>query len=73
MGRHSIADAQGQLPELIDRMLQGEEVVITRDGVDLVELHPLTPAPQPLTSEDLDWLKRNRVGSKMPREDGRRW
>jgi antitoxin (DNA-binding transcriptional repressor) of toxin-antitoxin stability system len=64
MGKHSIADAQGRLPELIDRALQGEEVVITRDGVAVVEVRPVTPvAPaRPLTQEDMDRLAARRAG-----------
>jgi antitoxin (DNA-binding transcriptional repressor) of toxin-antitoxin stability system len=32
MSDHSIAEAQNSLPELIDRALRGEGVVITRNG-----------------------------------------
>jgi antitoxin (DNA-binding transcriptional repressor) of toxin-antitoxin stability system len=32
MSTHSIAELQDRLPELIDRALVGERVVITRDG-----------------------------------------
>jgi prevent-host-death family protein len=75
MGKHSIAEAERRLAELIDRALKGEEVVITRDGVAVAELRPVLEAqaersaPGPLTQEDLDRLKRNRVGSRMPPED----
>ena len=29
---HSVADAKNRLPELIDRALEGEDIVITRHG-----------------------------------------
>jgi prevent-host-death family protein len=35
---HSVADAKKRLPELIDRALEGEDIVITRHGRPVVEL-----------------------------------
>lgn len=68
MSSHSIAEAQERLPELIDRALRGEPVVITRDGRPVLELRPVggkddhwrTPA------ESVDWLDRHRVGHLSP-------
>jgi prevent-host-death family protein len=42
---YSVADAKNTLPKLIDRALEGEEVVITRHGKAVVEIRPLTPSP----------------------------
>lgn len=71
MSTHSIADARNNLPELIDRALAGEGVVILRDGHPVVELKPLPAAvpSHPVTPEDLDWLAANRVGRTVPDED----
>lgn len=62
MGKHSVAEAQNRLSELIDQALGGEEVVITRHGTAVVELRPLRSAPEPLSREDLDWLAERRAG-----------
>ncbi|HEX4111314.1 MAG TPA: type II toxin-antitoxin system prevent-host-death family antitoxin [Stellaceae bacterium] len=40
MTRFSVADAKNNLPKLIDRALEGEEVIITRHGKPVVELRP---------------------------------
>jgi prevent-host-death family protein len=69
MGKHSVVDAKNNLSELIDRALKGEDVVITRHGLPVVELKPVRPPAKPITPEALDWLKARRVGRRMPRED----
>lgn len=38
MGPYSVAEAKNQLPSLIDKALEGEEVVITRHGKPVAEL-----------------------------------
>jgi len=71
MSTHSLADAKEHLPELIDRALGGEDVVITRDGHPLVQLQPV-PQLKPgrrVTPESLDWIAAHRVGQKNPSED----
>jgi len=40
MSTYSVADAKANLPRLIDRAMQGEEVVITRHGKAVAELRP---------------------------------
>jgi prevent-host-death family protein len=62
MGTHSVADAKNHLPQLIDRALAGETVVITRHGHPVVELKPVPPPPHRVTRADLDWLDKHRVG-----------
>ena len=42
MTSYTVADAKNTLPKLIDRALEGEEVVITRRGKPVVELRPTT-------------------------------
>jgi prevent-host-death family protein len=58
--RHSIAEAKTQLSRLIDRALQGEEVVITRHGNPVVVLRPVQSSPQTASAADLDWLAERR-------------
>jgi prevent-host-death family protein len=71
MSTHSIAEAKNHLPEMIDRALKGEDVVITREGEPVVELKPIAKpkSPGPVTKEALDWLAAHRVGLKQPAED----
>ena len=45
MTAYSVADAKNTLPKLIDRALQGEEVVITRHGKPVAELKPVRQQP----------------------------
>ena len=67
MSTHSVAEAENKLPELIDRALKGEEIVITRDGQPVAELKPI-PAPlapsRRVTREDIEWLDKHRVGER---------
>ena len=55
MTAYSIADAKNRLPNLIDRALEGEEVVITRRGKPVAELRPIVPQPSPPAGTDA-WL-----------------
>jgi prevent-host-death family protein len=58
---HSVAEAKNRLPELIDRALKGEGVVITRHGRPVVELKPIPERPHPVSPADLDWLAAHRI------------
>ena len=49
MASYSVADAKNSLPRLIDKALEGEEVVITRHGKPVVELKP---ASKPAVSRE---------------------
>jgi len=69
MSKHSVADAKNRLSELIDRALDGEDVVITRHGRPVVELRPISSAVKPITPEAIDWIAQRRVGRRVPRED----
>lgn len=40
MASYSVAEAKNHLPSLIDKALDGEEVVITRHGKAVAELRP---------------------------------
>ncbi len=70
MGTHSVAEAKNRLPELIDRALKGEDVVITRHGRPVVELKPIPQSVQPLSAADLDWLAARRVGKQATEDAG---
>lgn len=62
MSTHSVAEASRDLPQLIDRALNGESVVISRDGQPVAELRPIPPPPRPVTQADLAWIDAHRVG-----------
>jgi prevent-host-death family protein len=42
MSSHDVAEAEQLLSGLIDQALQGETVVITRDGKPVAEIQPLS-------------------------------
>lgn len=75
MGIHTVAEAERSLADLIDLALQGEEVVITKDGHPVVEIKALAesrPAPQRSPAErgaDLEWLRARRVRQSKPGPD----
>ena len=55
MTTYSVADAKNRLPSLIDKALEGEEVVITRRGKPVVELRPAATRPSTTIGADA-WL-----------------
>lgn len=55
MSEYSVADAKNHLPSLIDKTLEGEEVIITCRGKPVVELRPAATHPNPPTGTDA-WL-----------------
>lgn len=61
MGTHSVAEAKNKLSELIDRALDGEDVVITRHGRPVAELKGVRPVARPVTEADIEWLRARRV------------
>lgn len=62
---YSVADARNALPALIDRALQGEEVVITRRGKPVVELRPAPASGGSAPSVGAHaWLRARRRGRK---------
>jgi len=69
MASHSVADAKNNLSQLIDRALEGEEVVITRHGTPVAVLKGVARQPGPVTDEEIEWLRRHRVRGPMPSED----
>ena len=69
MSTHSVADAKNRLPDLIDRALKGESVVITRHGRPVAELRPIPEPARKVSTAALDWLAKRRVGAKLAAED----
>ena len=78
MTTRSVAEARSQLSELIDRALNGESVVITREGRPVVELKPVPEAvglaadpdpPRRITDADLEWLRTRRLKLAPGAED----
>jgi len=66
MSSHSVAEAKNKLSELIDRVLDGEGVTITRHGKPVVRLKPVEAPPHRITNAEIDWLDKIRV----PRRTG---
>ena len=58
MSVHSVAEARDQFSNLIDRALNGEEVVITRQG-------------RPMTVADVEHMREKRVKLLTPDDDPR--
>ena len=69
MSDHSVAEAKNQLSQLIDRVLAGEEVTITRHGHPVVELKPARRKGHQVHKTDIEWLKRHRPVGPPAAED----
>jgi len=69
MAKHSVAEAKNHLPDLIDRALGGEEVIITRHGHPVVELRRISRLPRPVEAKEIDWLAQRRVGRRPFKHD----
>lgn len=59
MTSYSVAEAKNTLPKLINRALQGEEVVITRHGKPVAEIKPLKQQPS-APAGTYAWLRSRR-------------
>jgi prevent-host-death family protein len=62
MSTYSIAEAQDQLSKLVDEVLEGKDVTITRHGEPVVEMRPSNQSADPKRSaeETLEWLRKVR-------------
>jgi len=69
MSTHSVAEARNRLSQLIHRALEGEEIVITRQGRPVVVLKPVAKPARAVSAADLDWLAEHRIGRSAPLED----
>ncbi|WP_293905708.1 type II toxin-antitoxin system prevent-host-death family antitoxin [Phenylobacterium sp.] len=68
MTRHSVVEAKNSLSDLIDRAMKGEDVVITRHGIAVVELKAVQPPPKLMTPGDVEWLRAN-LAPRRPGDD----
>ena len=64
MTTYSVADAKNGLPRLIDRALEGEEVIISRHGKAVAELRPVARSQRRATSASYAWLQGRRDARK---------
>jgi prevent-host-death family protein len=64
LGKYSVADAKAGLPRLIDRALEGEEVIITRHGKPVAELRPASTASASAAPIAYGWLRARREARK---------
>lgn len=62
MSAYSVVEAKNNLSRLIDLVLQGEPVTITRHGSPVVELRPARAARGPVSAEALVQLRLVREG-----------
>ena len=67
MSTYSVVEAKNRLPALIDKAIQGEEVVITRHGKPVAELRPTGQRGAKSSRAMHEWLRarteaRKRVG-----------
>ncbi len=60
MTTYSVADAKNGLPGLIDRALEGEEVIISRHGKPVAELRPIHAPARKATPATYAWLTARR-------------
>ncbi|QBX36313.1 type II toxin-antitoxin system prevent-host-death family antitoxin [Brevundimonas sp. S30B] len=66
MSSYSVAEAKNNLPRLLDRMLAGEAVTITRRGKPIARLEPAEPPARTNGAVDLEWLEKVRVSPSEP-------
>lgn len=64
MTTYSVADAKNGLPRLIDRALEGEEVIISRHGKAVAELRPVAQDRHKASPTSYAWLKARRLSRK---------
>jgi prevent-host-death family protein len=64
MSTYSVADAKSGLPRLIDRALEGEEVIISRHGKPVAELRPVTRQSGKTPPATYAWLQARRQSRK---------
>lgn len=76
MPRYSVAQAKNGLPKLIDKAMQGEEVVITRRGKVVAELNRKTETLPASTRQATARLRKRVAGQPtlpIPAKSFRDW
>jgi len=56
MTQYSVAEAKNHLPSLIDKAIEGEEVVITRHGKPVAELRARRQIDPKIARAKTEWL-----------------
>jgi prevent-host-death family protein len=71
MSQHSVAETRNNFSALLERAERGEEILITRHGKPVATLNGVSikPMPKRITQADIEWLRKRRVGRKVPKED----
>jgi antitoxin (DNA-binding transcriptional repressor) of toxin-antitoxin stability system len=69
MGTHSLEEAKKRPPELIDRALGGEAIIITRHDRPVAELKPIPHPARPVSAADPDWLAALRAKLKRAKQN----
>jgi antitoxin (DNA-binding transcriptional repressor) of toxin-antitoxin stability system len=64
MSTYSVAAAKSGLPRLIDRALEGEEVIISRHGKAVAELRPILGGGNRCPTASYAWLQNRRKARK---------
>jgi prevent-host-death family protein len=64
MSTYSVAEAKNRLPALIDKAIEGEEVVITRHGKPVAELLPAARSTAKSSTALYEWLRARRQSRK---------
>ena len=64
MSTYSVTDAKNGLPRLIDRALEGEEVIISRHGKPVAELRPFATRSPRTPPATYAWLRARRQARK---------
>ncbi len=64
MAAYSIGEARANLSRLIDGALDGEDVVVTRNGRPVVALRPTASTVRASASSTYDWLRARRQARK---------
>jgi prevent-host-death family protein len=65
MSRYSVTVAKNTLPSLIDRAASGEEVILTRRGKPVAELHPILAREARGSPATYEWLRARRAAESL--------
>jgi prevent-host-death family protein len=69
MGQVSIRELRNHGGDVVDRAASGEEIVITRAGKPVAELHPAAPSALPATTLLSRWARLPQVDPVALRAD----
>jgi antitoxin (DNA-binding transcriptional repressor) of toxin-antitoxin stability system len=65
-----LAEAKARFSEVIDRVVAGQTIVISRNGAPAVEMRPVTPVPAGETVRRIRALRRRIAKSQGPVKTG---